>query len=154
MTSSTPISNTGVLGLALNQHRQYLITLRHDPDFPPAHNKWQVPGGGIEIGETPEQALARELKEELNIEFRILFPYPIAKTQTWNRASGTHHITLLCYLIDIGTQTPKLDHAENTKYRWIMPEEINQLHILPLTDDFVLSADHLVSKFNLVSQLA
>jgi 8-oxo-dGTP diphosphatase len=54
--------------ILFDRNNQLLIYLRDDKleiSFP---NHWDLFGGHVEEGETPEQALVRELKEELNIE--------------------------------------------------------------------------------------
>lgn len=143
----------GALGLPINKKGQFLITLRNEPKHPETHNKWQVTGGGIEFGESPEQALAREMQEELSVSVRILHPLPIAKTWVWNLPKGKYHILLLCYIVDIGDQTPKLDGDENLDYRWVTLDELLKLEYLPLTDDFIIEAEDLIKKHSLLDLL-
>lgn len=154
LTTSHQTQSQAVLGLPFNNNGQFLITLRNDPKHPQAHNKWQVTGGGIEPGETPETALGREIKEELGVAHRILFPYPIAKKWTWVVNKRHHHVLLLCYIIDIGNQPVSLDYRENLKYRWINAIEVNKLQILPLTDDFLFEAETIASNYNLLKALS
>ena len=80
-SKSNRITIVGELGLPIRKDRKFLITRRDSPQKKSWHNKWQVAGGEIEFGETPEQALSREIHEELGVSARIIFPYPIsAKT--------------------------------------------------------------------------
>ena len=53
--------------LFVNDHRQVLLFLRDNkPDIPfPGH--WDIPGGHLEKGETPEQCIIREMKEEIDL---------------------------------------------------------------------------------------
>jgi mutator protein MutT len=59
---------TGVYGVAMNEGKMLLIRQKSGPYA----GKFDFPGGGIEFGETPEQALHREFKEELGMEFDSL----------------------------------------------------------------------------------
>jgi 8-oxo-dGTP diphosphatase len=72
---------TTVVAGVLERDGEILICQRR-PNQPHA-NKWEFPGGKVEAGETPEQALVRELREELGIEAeagseirRYEFSYP------------------------------------------------------------------------------
>ncbi|GCE15393.1 NUDIX domain-containing protein [Tengunoibacter tsumagoiensis] len=52
--------------LVIDQQGQLLIQHRDGSAYPWPH-KWGLPGGGIELGETPEEAARRELEEETGI---------------------------------------------------------------------------------------
>lgn len=51
--------------ILLNEHEQVLLVLRDDKPSIPYPNTWALLGGYIESGETPEQAVRREIREEI-----------------------------------------------------------------------------------------
>lgn len=77
----------GVRAIVFDEHRNSVLLVRHTyvPGF-------QLPGGGVEPGETMEQALARELEEEGSI---ILEAPPVLKSIHFNsRTSRRDHVGL------------------------------------------------------------
>lgn len=59
----------GVGGLILNKKNEVLLLLRN---VDPEKNFWSIPGGQVEFGEKVEDALIRELKEELGIDVAVI----------------------------------------------------------------------------------
>lgn len=53
-----------------NEKGEFLLALRDNKSWIPFPNHWDLIGGHVEEGETPEEALIREVKEELDIELK------------------------------------------------------------------------------------
>ena len=54
--------------LFINKKEQVLLFLRDDTPLITCPGMWDVPGGHVEMGETPEQCIIREMKEEMEID--------------------------------------------------------------------------------------
>lgn len=87
-------------------------------------DKWEFPGGKIEENETKEEALAREIKEELNASIsidsfikQIEYDYP------------SFHLVMDVYFCHLNNPHIELIEAENAK--WLKIEEIYDLDWLP-----------------------
>jgi 8-oxo-dGTP diphosphatase len=78
--------------------------------------KWEFPGGKIEANETPEQALVREIKEELDLNIEVSSPL---KSTTYGE------IKLLPYRAKITSGTLTLH--EHLDHRWIAAKEASSL---------------------------
>lgn len=84
---------------------------------------WELPGGKIEPKETPEEAVVREMLEELGIHVDIehIIPFSFAsQTFDWG------HMVTLCFQTSTWTGTPQIcdDQAD---LRWISPNELPSL---------------------------
>jgi 8-oxo-dGTP diphosphatase len=128
----------GVLGLAFNSKHQALLTQRYQPETPEAHLKWQIPGGGQDFGEHPEETLKREMMEELGLEVEVLDPRPLVDISIWNKGKVDEtHVNLLTYIVSIGSQTPKIIDVESNDWKWFDIEEIADLPQLPRLTEMV-----------------
>ena len=84
--------------------------------------KWEFPGGKIEIGESKEQALARELKEELNIEVMIN-----KSILTSDYEYNTFKIRIHFYECKIKNGIPKL--TEHINEKWLLKSQIQKIDL-------------------------
>lgn len=99
----------------LKRDGQILVGQR--PENNSLAGQWEFPGGKIEMGETPEQALARELHEELGIEAQV-GELKLACTHSY----GDVGIIILFYEIKFWKGEPKAHH--HMMLEWIYPEEL------------------------------
>lgn len=142
------------LGLPISQDgKKVLLTKRHAPDFPAWHNKWQIAGGGLEFGEKMEDAVLREMKEELAVKASIIYPYPIVKTNIWYADESDEkmdtQVILITYLVSIADQVPDLTQDpdwETSDWGWFTLEEARKLDFLPLTGPIIEEAFSLLQE--------
>lgn len=79
--------------------------------------QWEFPGGKIELGESPEEALARELQEEVGIDAEI-GALRMAVTHSYEDVG----IIILFYDVPYWKGEPKAIH--HAQIEWIYPEEL------------------------------
>lgn len=87
----------------------------------PRGGLWELPGGKVEPGETPQQALARELAEELGIRVEV---QDLLCEITQDYAD----LRILLSVYRCGLMTGEPTALEHGELRWFLPEELAQVH--------------------------
>jgi len=85
---------------------------------------WEFPGGKMEVGETPEEALVREIREELSAEISV---GKLFYTVEWDYPK--FHLTMHCYLCSLVTEALHLNEHEAA--RWLTKDELDSVRWLP-----------------------
>lgn len=115
------MKTTRVVAAIIVKDGRILATQRGYGDYT---DWWEFPGGKIEPGETPEEALAREIREELHAEVKVgeLF-------STVEYDYPKFHLIMRCYLCELVSEGYEL--VEHEAARWLGAEDIGSVQWLP-----------------------
>ena len=90
---------------------------------------WEFPGGKIEAGETAEQALRREIREELAAEIEVG-----ELLHTINYDYPAFHLTMHCFMCRLQGRVTLLEHEAA---KWLAPAELNSVRWLPADKEII-----------------
>ena len=91
---------------------------------------WEFPGGKIEAGETPEEAIVREIREELAATIRVSELF-LTVEYDYER----FHLSMDCFYAEVAAG--KLTLREAAEARWLAPEEFGDVRWLPADREVV-----------------
>ena len=120
-----------VVSIALiNNEDEILLSKR--PEKKHLSGFWEFPGGKVEEGETPEKALIREVKEELNIDINNKCIAPLSFSEfDYNK----FQLLLLLYICRRWDGVPM--SMENNKLEWVKPNMLRDYKMPPADDALI-----------------
>jgi len=124
----------GVTAFIKNGEKVLIVKRPENASFLPGY--FELPGGHVEFGETPEEALIREVKEEVSLDIEPQKPY---STFSYISSNGNKHTIDIQYIVNVinDNQEPKLSE-EHESFAWITKNEIDNFKFSDLMKKAVL----------------
>ena len=123
-----------VVAAIIKKDNKIFATQRGYGDF---KDGWEFPGGKIEPGETPQQALVREIKEELDADISV---GQLIETVEYDYP--TFHLTMHCFICQLLSDNLVL--LEHEAAKWLDRSELDSVDWLPADEDVVAKLKELL----------
>ena len=121
------MKNIKVVAAIMIENNKIFATQRGYGDF---KDGWEFPGGKIEKGETPEEALIREIKEELDTTINVN-----KKIDTVEYDYPNFHLSMDCFICNILEGNLVLKEHEASK--WLSKDELYSVDWLPADKEII-----------------
>ncbi len=142
MLNSTVAACQASIGIILNEKQQLLIASVPSHKVIQKRGEWEFPGGMIEIDETPEEALLRELQEEIGV-----MALDFHKIGRYKHATYEPAILLEVFLVT--RFEGKAQGLEGQQLRWIAVDQLDSFNLLESNKQiihFLKSSKHVLFK--------
>jgi len=116
-----------VAAVIFDAHGRIFTTQRGYGDW---KDWWEFPGGKIEPGETPQQALKREIREELDADIEVG-----SLLQTIDYDYPSFHLTMHCFKCRLANG--HLTLLEHEAAKWLKPSDLQSVRWLPADEEII-----------------
>ena len=106
-----------VKGIVIREGKVILVANERD--------EWELPGGKLELSESPKECLAREIGEELRL---VVEPQGIVDSWVYTIASGVH-VLVITYGCSESSHAEAVLSDEHTQLRWFPLAEVDGLRM-------------------------
>lgn len=128
----------GVKVIIQNTAGKYLLLTRsEDYQTIGGGDGWDIPGGRIDASEELQEALRREVREEISVELPTDAQPELLAAQDIIVAAKDLHVVRLTYRLTLDIDVVTLS-GEHTAYRWFTPIELKELSLEPYLKAVVL----------------
>ncbi|RFT16095.1 MAG: Mutator mutT protein (7,8-dihydro-8-oxoguanine-triphosphatase) [Candidatus Saccharicenans subterraneus] len=115
-----------VVAAVFKKAGRVLLAERNDGISPTG---WEFPGGKVEPGETPEQALAREIREEMGVDISVI---RFLEAVHLPGAPGSRLMAFEARL-----ESEEISLTSHRRYAWVEPGELENFRLLPADRELV-----------------
>ena len=98
---------------------------------------WEFPGGKIEAGECPQEALVREIREELDAEIEV---GELIETVEWDYPA--FHLTMHCFVCSLVSESIHLNEHEDSA--WLTRDTLHSVKWLPADEGLILKIREII----------
>ena len=123
-----------VVAAVIKRENEIFATQRGYGEF---KDWWEFPGGKMEVGETSQQALIREIKEELDAEISV---GELIQTVEWDYPN--FHLTMHCFLCELQSESLHLNEHEASA--WLDREHLRIVQWLPADEGIIPDIERLL----------
>lgn len=121
---------TVFIGLVVYEGK-ILLTKRSESELKDAHLKWEFPGGKVDFGETPQEAVEREIEEETGVKVKVGRLLPYIHTVYWEYPWGMQHTIIFGFECKYVSEKKREHDHHVDSIAWVPLNEYLNLETLP-----------------------
>ncbi len=120
---------TNILANGLIQIQDKFLFLKRNSKEVDGSREWEIPGGRVEFGEDPSEAVLREVKEETSLDTEIVSIYRILSKE-YEKQGKKVHLLRIIYILKTHEKPENVKLSkEHEDYKWLRKQEIRDLNL-------------------------